>query len=290
MSRRAVLAGGAATLLLAACSSGSSDGTSDSPPAPAASLLALFTLNDYITAGVPQRVAFALTDPAGGLAQEGPASLEFTVTDPDGAVDTHRVAARSTGLPYAYYPIRFTPSKAGNFTVAATIDGSEASSTFTVGAKGSSDVPGPTDPMPAMASPTTTDHLGLDPICTRNPVCDLHGTSLADALESGRPVVYLVATPKFCTTGICGPVLDVLETVVADYGDRVTFIHQEVYRSATDAAEKGGAATLAEQVETLQLLSEPVLFITDAEGTVQHRLDTAFDASELTEALDGVLA
>lgn len=255
-----------------------------------ASLLALFPLNNYITAGVPQRVAFAVTDPGGGLTAKGSSSLEFTVTDPDGKLTTQKVTGRSSGLPYTYYPIRFTPAKAGNFTVAATVDGSEVTATFTVGAKGSSDVPGPTDPLPSMQSPTTEDHLGVDPICTQDPQCPLHATSLDVSLGEAKPVVYLVATPKFCQTGVCGPVLDVLEKTAADYTDKITFIHQEVYQSAAEAAEKGATATLTSQVQELHIQSEPVLFITDADGVIRHRLDSVYDHTELSEALDDVLA
>lgn len=278
-------------VVLAACGSKGDDAsTDDTSTQVTGSLLALFPLNDYITAEVPQRVAFAVADPRGGLTAKGPRSLAFTITDPGGADTVQKVTGHGVGLPYTYYPIRFTPAKAGNFTVAATVDGSKVTATFTVGAKGSSNVPGPTDAMPSMKSPTTTDALGVDPICTQDPACPLHTVSLDAALAQKKPVVYLVATPKFCQTGVCGPVLEVLEAVVADYRDKVTFIHQEVYQSAKAAAEKGTAAPLAEQVRTLHLESEPVLFVTDASGTVRHRLDSVYDHVELTAALDDVLA
>ncbi|HET8929650.1 MAG TPA: hypothetical protein VFN21_03230 [Acidimicrobiales bacterium] len=290
LTRRAVLVGGASALLLAACSSKSSGEASDTTTAATASLLALFPLNDYITAEVPQRIAFAVTDPGGGLTAKGPSSLDFTITEPGGKRTDQNVRGRSSGLPYTYYPIHFTPAKGGNFTVAANVDGSEVTATFTVGAKGSSAVPGPTDKLPSMQSPTTEDHLGVDPICTQDPECPLHATSLDVALGEAKPVVYLVATPKFCQTGVCGPVLEVLEKTATDYADKITFIHQEVYESATEAAEKGATATLASQVQELHIQSEPVLFITDSDGVIRHRLDSVYDHTELSEALDDVLA
>ncbi len=292
LTRRAVLAGGAAAVVLAACGSKGDGDTSsrDTSPAATASLLALFPLNDYITAGVPQRIAFGIADPGGGLTAKGPSTLRFTITDPSGATSTQQVPGHSKGLPYTYYPIHFTPSKGGNFTAATKIDGSEVSSTFTVGAKGSSDVPGPTDALPPMKSPTTQDHLGIDPICTQDPQCPLHTTSLDAALAGKKPVAYLVATPKFCQTGICGPVLEVLEKTAPAYDGKITFIHQEVYRSAKEAAEKGTAAPLAPQVEQLHIQSEPVLFITDSSGVIRHRIDTAYSQTELRAALDDVLA
>ncbi len=253
--------------------------------------MALFPLNDHITAGVPQRIAFGLADPrGGGLSADGPDQVDFTIVAPDGSTTTQTATAHHQDLPFVYYPIRFTPDAAGNFTVEAVVEGDEVNAVFTIAEEGASPVPGPGDPLPSMASPTVEAHLGVDPICTRDPHCDLHQVSLDTALGEARPVVYLVATPKFCQMGVCGPVLDVLESVVGDYADRVTFIHQEVYRSATEAAEKGAAATLTEQVEQLELLSEPVLFITDRDGVIRHRLDTAYDRVELTESLEDVLS
>lgn len=290
LTRRAVLAGAASTIALAACSSkGSGKAADDTLPKPVASLLAFFPLNDYVTAQVPQRVAFGIANPGGGLATKGPNPLKMTIAAPGGVTTTQQVAMHGTGLPNVYYPLNFTPAKAGNFTVSAVVDGSKVSATFTVGAKGSSDVPGPTDKMPALKTPTVADHLSVDPICTQNPPCKLHEVSLDAALAQARPVAYLVGTPKFCQTGICGPVLDVLETTAPAYVDKVTFIHQEVYQSAEQAADKGSAATLAKAVQDLHLQSEPVLFITDASGIIRHRLDASYDATELRRVLDDVI-
>lgn len=283
--------GGASVIALAACSSKSSGkSASDSSAKPTASLLALFPLNDYITAGVPQRIAFGVANPSGGMAKSGPNPLTFTITGPDKTSTTQAVAMHGKELTYAYYPITFTPAKAGNYTVAATVDGDRVTSTFTVGAKGSSNVPGPTDKMPALASPTAAATLGIDPICTQDPPCPLHTVSLKDALGKNTPIAFLVATPKFCQTGICGPVLQVLETTAKDYAGKVTFIHQEVYQSAKAAAEDGANAPLATTVKELNLQSEPVLWIIGRDGTIQHRLDAAYDSVELRKALDGVLA
>ena len=46
--------------------------------------------------------------------------------------------------------------------------------------------------------PHRCGRAGIDPICTHDPVCPLHDVTVADALEDGRPVALLVATPAFC--------------------------------------------------------------------------------------------
>ena len=252
-------------------------------------MLAFFPATDYITAQVPQRIAFGIADSGGGLSSKGPADLTMRITG-DHEPRTVDVRGHRRDLPWAYYPIDFTPGRAGQYTVATKVDGEDVSATFTVGAKGSSDVPGPTQTLPAMKTPTTTDPLGVDPICTQDPPCPFHSVSLDTALGRNKPVAYLVATPKFCQTGICGPVLDVLVSTAKHYPDQVTFIHQEVYQSATEAAEKGAGATLTDAVQQLHLTSEPVLFVTGRNGVITHRLDSAFDQDELSRSLDGALA
>ena len=273
---------------LAACSK---SGSSSAPPTTniTASLLAFFPVDRYMTAGTPERLAFGVADAGGTLNTKTPAELRMTLTDPKGGGTTRTVAAHHDGLPWSYYPMTYTPASPGNHTVTAVVDGQKVSATFTVGAKGSSKVPGPGQKMPALVTPTTDKTLGVDPICTQDPPCPLHTVSLDAALDQAKPVAFLVATPKFCQTGICGPVLEVLELVHAEYVDRVTFIHQEVYQSASQAAEEGANATLTKAVQDLNLTSEPVLFLIGKDGKVQHRLDAAYDKQELRDGLDGLL-
>ena len=57
--------------------------------------------------------------------------------------------------------------------------------------------------LPAIATPTTADARGVDPICTNDPVCPLHDVTAAEALDEGRPIALLVSTPAFCQIAIC---------------------------------------------------------------------------------------
>ena len=59
------------------------------------------------------------------------------------------------------------------------------------------------------------------------------------------------------------------------------FVHAEVYTDDT-------ATTTAPAVGAVGLTYEPVLFITDASGTVVERLDAVWNEAELAEVLDRV--
>ena len=66
-------------------------------------------------------------------------------------------------------------------------------------------------------------------IDTRIPTApELHQESFADVVGK-KPVALLFATPQLCQSRVCGPVTDIALQMKAKYGDKMTFIHQEVY-------------------------------------------------------------
>ena len=52
--------------------------------------------------------------------------------------------------------------------------------------------------------------------------------SLTAAIAAARPIAFLVGTPEFCQTGVCGPVLDLLVEQAPDHPE-IQFVHAEVY-------------------------------------------------------------
>jgi len=110
--------------------------------------------------------------------------------------------------------------------------------------------------------------------------------SAADVVGDGRPLALLVATPAFCSTAYCGPVLDTLIEATAHRSDLHT-IHLEVYANPdqVDGNFADPAIRLVPAVERLGLRFEPSLFLVDGEGIVADRIDNVFDRTELDEAL-----
>ena len=125
--------------------------------------------------------------------------------------------------------------------------------------------------------------MGVDPICTRSPVCSLHTKSLKTLIGQGRPVAVMFATPARCQTRYCGPVLDAMLPMVEKYSDRIDFVHVEIYRN-------NETTDVVPAVSAWGLGGEPWLFGIDSGGLVTARLDGAFDASEIRALLDGLTA
>jgi hypothetical protein len=98
-----------------------------------------------------------------------------------------------------------------------------------------------------------------------------------------KPIVVLLATPAYCRTTACGPILDLLVDE-AEGRDDIVIIHAEVYKNpktVTDLAE----ATLAPLPNEYQMPFEPSLFVTDASHTIVARGDIVVDRSEMAELL-----
>jgi hypothetical protein len=107
--------------------------------------------------------------------------------------------------------------------------------------------------------------------------------SVADAIAAGEPFVVTFVTPKLCTSRVCGPTLDVVKSVKADYPD-LRFVHVEPY-DLTNQTE----LTTEPWVDEWGLPSEPWVFVVDGEGNVAAKFEVIAGEAELRAAIDAVL-
>lgn len=135
---------------------------------------------------------------------------------------------------------------------------------------------------PKINTPTVAD-VGGDPaeVTTRVPPDTQNKVDYADVL--GRePIVLLFATPQFCQSRVCGPVVDVAEQVKDEYGDQAAFIHMEIFKDNDPG--KG----VRPQVQAFKMPSEPWLFAIDRRGTIEAEIEGAFGVQALTRAVKEV--
>jgi hypothetical protein len=135
---------------------------------------------------------------------------------------------------------------------------------------------------PRISTPTAEDAGGdLSKITTRLPPDTQNQVDFADAL--GRePIVLLFATPQFCQSRVCGPVVDVAEEVKEQYGDEAAFIHMEIYNDNDPNKD------VRPQVLAYRLPSEPWLFAIDRKGTIRAEIEGAFGVELLTDLVKEV--
>jgi hypothetical protein len=295
LTRRSLLAGAAGMLALAACG-GDDDAAGPTTTGPAAIaggpppgddlvLGEAFDRNNLVVAGIPQRAAYLLFVSSGGLVHPGeaPDSLAMAVTTEDGAeVATVDVARHGDDLDRAYYPLMLTFPAAGLHRVTTTVGGQQLDSSLAVNDRSVNGLTQVGDPLPAPTTPTTAAPLDTATICTHTPTCPFHEVSLDTAVGAG-PVAFIVSTPAYCNTAICGPVLEQLIAAAPEHPG-LTFVHLEVYPFA--APPDGEPSPLV--TEPFHLTYEPVLYVADANGIVTARLDNVWDGTELASALGTV--
>lgn len=108
--------------------------------------------------------------------------------------------------------------------------------------------------------------------------------TVAEAVQAG-PSVLIFATPAWCTSQSCGPMLDQVQALEADYPD-LNYVHVEVYENiqVTDRND----LILVPAVTEWGLPTEPWLYVTDDTGTVTAAFEGAVSDTELRTALDEV--
>jgi hypothetical protein len=136
---------------------------------------------------------------------------------------------------------------------------------------------------PAIPTDTlATVHGNVSLLTTRVPPEQMHSVSL-DQVLGKQPVLLIVSTPELCHSRICGPVTDVAVQLQHQLGNRIVFIHQEVY------VNNNPSQGLRPQLHALHLQTEPWVFAINKQGVVAARLEGAFGVNELRQAIEAAL-
>jgi len=202
---------------------------------------------------------------------------------PDGTRHVHGDATDVQGV----YVARVTFPRAGTWGLEVLVrvgGGAAESARLSVGVLAESLTPMIGAPAPRSRNLVAADVPELKQIDSSEPPDPrLHQTRIAEAIAQGKPQVIVFATPRYCTSRVCGPVVDVVRTLIPTYGDRVAFVHQEIWASGT-------LQKLSPTVEEWNLRSEPWIFVVDGQGLVRARFEGITTRRELEAALRLVLA
>jgi hypothetical protein len=134
----------------------------------------------------------------------------------------------------------------------------------------------------ASDTPTLSSSGGnASAITTRTPPdVSLLEHSVADSLAARVPFVVTFATPKFCSSRTCGPVVDVVEEVQRRVDDDgVRFIHVEVF------AGNDPARGFNRWMQEWNLPTEPWTFLVGANGRIVERFEGTVSVAELEQAV-----
>ena len=143
-------------------------------------------------------------------------------------------------------------------------------------------------PAPASAQKTLRDGIPLaDLDSSAVPQRALHDLTIAEAVRSGKPSVIAFATPAFCQTRFCGPVVEQVVVPAAQrYGERINALHIEPFE--VPAARTGTLKTEA-VMDEWGLQTEPWVFVVGKDGRVREKFEGTLSPEELIAAIERAL-
>jgi hypothetical protein len=174
--------------------------------------------------------------------------------------------------------------KRGQYSVLAATKKSDgaltgATGNVTVSTADADPIPAVGEKAPVVHTDTLATVKGNEALLdTREPPSDMHEVDFAEVVGK-EPVALLFATPQLCASRVCGPVADIALQMKAKYGDRMTFIHQEVW--VDNDTTKG----LREPLKQFNLPTEPWLFVVDKTGKITARLEGSIGVAQFEEAV-----
>jgi hypothetical protein len=184
---------------------------------PAEDSALVFGTSDY-TIG-ENRVSFLLVDSHGRLVQAGPARVRVAAGDLTAAPTSEstadllpigvRPAAGDFDSPTVYVAELELPNP-GRYSILVEPQNAPIQGFGEIDVAADSDVPGVGDAAIPSDNPTVEDAFPADITTATPPDVELLQHSVKDSLAEGVPFVVTFATPKFCASRVCGPVVDIV--------------------------------------------------------------------------------
>ncbi len=268
---------------LAACAD---QQASPAPTQPGPSSIAVTVASDEFAAGEP-RVPFVLFDGSRPLATAQSVmvtAIDLSSSTPEPGWSGEAANYSDYSIPYwVVYP---ELPRAGFWNLQTDItleDGSHTVSQFAIQAVDQTASPGIGEVPPASHNRTLKTEPDLAKLSSdTDPDPALYQLTVAEAIESGKPSVVTFATPAYCTSRLCAPVVNTVKQVASQEREAANFIHIEVYKEFNPL-------TYADEMAEWHLQSEPWTFVLDEQGVVVDRFGGPLSANELTQALEPLL-
>jgi hypothetical protein len=181
------------------------------------------------------------------------------------------------------YVARLSVPKAGKYLVLAEpVGGSPIQALATITVKRVTTSP----PIGSKAFPSRTPTFAskkgnLAKLTTRIPPdTALVRYSVADSLAAHKPFVLVFATPRFCQSRTCGPVVDVVDAVRRRFaGTNIRFIHVEIYKNNDPSRGPN------RWVQEWRLPGEPWTFLVGRDGRIKAKFEGSESVAELSKAV-----
>ena len=265
----------------------------DSPPAQ------IRTTASDITVG-PNRLVFTILDADGRPYGDAEVQFRFFYLDgPNPDQVQSQTSARYIGghvpAASALFSSRVDFDQTGGWNIEAVIRRGDLRPTLArtgIRVKARSDSPSVGQPAVPSLNPTLSD-TPIEQLTSARPTgdVDFYRLTIAEALSQAKPLLIVFSTPAFCRARTCGPQLEAAQALKQDYGDRMNFIHIEIFQrpDLLLAGEDKDDPAVRAAVREWRMQREPLVYVIDAEGLVFDRLEGYAPREELEESVRGVL-
>lgn len=247
-------------------------GVDDDPPTVRVSLFALE--DDQETPTSVQYARFIAYDPLVGITSHGHANS--SVSD----------RALPVGAGIYVVPVQLSAAGLWGMLIEMESGGNAEVARLRFSVRGRQAAPRVGDLAPSVESRTRADVATLAELSSdRDPEPGLYAISIAEALELERPLLLAFATPAFCHSRTCAPVLDSVKTVWRAFASEISGIHVEVFQNPTEIARLIESAAFV----AWRLPSEPWVFVIDRDGVIRYAFEGAVTDTELRSAVEWVV-
>ena len=118
---------------------------------------------------------------------------------------------------------------------------------------------------------------------------ELYDLSIPEALESGRPFTVVFASPAFCTTPVCGPQVEVISELNMKFGDRMDFIHVDLFINPHEIQGDADLAIRTPLLKAWKIFTDEWTFVINESGKVTGRFEGFASYSEIEETIVATL-
>ena len=185
------------------------------------------------------------------------------------------------------YVARFRLARPGKYTLVAEPEGVRIQGVATIQVAKRPKAPAVGDRAIPSRTPTlATAHGDVSALTTKVPPdWTLLGYSVAGSLAAHAPFVLVFATPKYCSSRTCGPVVDVAQAVQKHFRGRggLRFIHVEIYQ------DNNPTLGVNRWVKEWRLPTEPFVFLVGRDGRIRARFEGSVSVAELSAAVRATL-
>jgi hypothetical protein len=219
----------------------------------------------------------------------GPSLDAPPTTSTEAALEPIGIPGKSesaTGGVTRIYVARFSLARPGKYTLVAQPEGAKIQGLATLDVRRRPQAPAVGERAVPSRTPTLASaHGDVASLTTANPPdLSLLRYSVGESVKAHAPFVLVFATPKFCSSRTCGPVVDVAQAVQRRFaGSGVRFIHVEVY------TDNNPAQGFNRWFREWRLPSEPWVFLVGRDGRIKARFEGSVSAAELSAAVQRLL-